>query len=344
MTPRSRKVNARAWCRVDFAGGTLDIWPLGLLHDGSSTINVAVDCAVDVSLSADCGGSYVVEQGGEEIREVELKGLLGRRRTALVGLVAELYSLEAFRCRIRSGSPQGGGLGASSALTVALIRAAELWSGSAPRSAAAVMRLARDLEARLMALPTGTQDHAAALHGGALELIYPPGDVVVRGLREVDLERLGDHLLLVYSGQSHFSAGSNWQVVRRRLDGDREITRCFEGLADTAREISSTLKANDLPSTGRLMSREWSFRRQLSEGIATPVIEELLGLATSRGAWGGKACGAGGGGCIALLCPPEVKASLRDLYRSEGYRVIEARPTGRPLRAWMEDPEGREAL
>ncbi len=284
---------------------------------------------------------YTVEQGGRQVREPEVAGLKRRRETALVGLVAEYFSLEPFRCEIQSGSPQGGGLGASSALTVALIRVAERWSGRTPRDDAAVMRLARDLEARLMHLPTGTQDHAAALHGGALELTYPPGDVLVRPLQEVDLLRLGDSLLLVYSGQSHFSAGNNWRVVRRRLDGEPEITRCFDALAETAQKMSASLRANDLPTVGKLMSQEWSFRRQLSEGISTRVIEELLGLAQAHGAWGGKACGAGGGGCIAVLCPPEVKASLRGIYSTAGYRVIEALPTPKPLAIWESDLDER---
>ena len=41
---------ARAWCRVDLAGGTLDIWPLGLLHPGACTVNVAIDLAAPVGL------------------------------------------------------------------------------------------------------------------------------------------------------------------------------------------------------------------------------------------------------------------------------------------------------
>ncbi len=43
-------VRARAWCRVDLAGGTLDIWPLGLLHRGARTVNLAVDLPVEVTL------------------------------------------------------------------------------------------------------------------------------------------------------------------------------------------------------------------------------------------------------------------------------------------------------
>ena len=43
-------VTAKAWCRVDLAGGTLDIWPLGLFHPQARTVNVAIDLAVTVGL------------------------------------------------------------------------------------------------------------------------------------------------------------------------------------------------------------------------------------------------------------------------------------------------------
>jgi len=36
-------ITATAPCRVDLAGGTVDIWPLYLFHPGAVTVNVAVD-------------------------------------------------------------------------------------------------------------------------------------------------------------------------------------------------------------------------------------------------------------------------------------------------------------
>ena len=45
------RVIARAPCRVDLAGGTLDIWPLYLFHPGAVTVNFAINrytrCAIE---------------------------------------------------------------------------------------------------------------------------------------------------------------------------------------------------------------------------------------------------------------------------------------------------------
>jgi len=321
-------VTAKAWCRVDLAGGTLDIWPLGLFHQEARTINVAVDLAVSVRLRP--AESYRVLQGEIEVDAGSAAELASHPESALIGVAAVALDLPPFEAVLASESPRGGGLGASSAMTVAFLTAAEEAFGrprSQPRERVAV---ARDLEARLMGLPTGIQDHYPALLGGALEIRPVPGGERVRRL-EVDLAALAASLVVVYSGQSHFSAGNNWQVVRRRLEGEPEVTGLFEGIAAAAAELGPALEAGELPRVGELMSREWSYRRRLAEGISTPVLEDLLQAAAAQGAWGGKVCGAGGGGCLAILGPAERKSAIVAALERAGGKVLPASPTGLPL-------------
>ena len=322
-------VTARTWCRVDLAGGTLDIWPLGLFHPGARTVNVAIDLAVTVRLGRS-HGDYVVRQGGSEVRAGSTAELAANPEGALVAVVADALGLPPVEVELSSDSPRGGGLGGSSALTVALIAAVEEELGLPRSQTHERAHLARDLEARLMSLPTGMQDHYPGLLGGALEILQAPGGERVRRL-DVDLDGLGDRLLVVYSGASHFSAGNNWSVVRRRLDGEAEVTGLFHGIAEAAAELSPALEAGDFPRVGELMSREWSHRRRLAEGVSTPLLEGLIGRALALGAWGGKACGAGGGGCLAFLCPPERRNAIAEGLEELGGKVLPARPTGEPL-------------
>jgi D-glycero-alpha-D-manno-heptose-7-phosphate kinase len=320
---------ARAWCRVDLAGGTLDVWPLGLLHAGSSTLNVAIDLAVEVRIEP-ASGRYAVGQDGGWVHAASRDELLAVPETALVGVVAAALELPPLTALLASASPRGGGLGASSAMTVALIAAAEE-AFALPRSTVARRAcLARDLEARLMSLPTGTQDHYAAQLGGALEVRHRPGGEEVCRLA-VDLDALAACLLVVYTGQSHFSAGQNWQVVRRRLDGEPQVTGLLGDVAAVARALARALAAGDLPRVGALMGEEWALRRQLAAGISTPAIERFLSLSASLGAWGGKACGAGGGGCIAVLAPAARKAEIAEALRAAGGQIVPAGPTRRSL-------------
>ena len=59
----------KAWCRADLAGGTLDIWPLGLFHPQARTINVALDLSVTVRLEPRAAG-YRVLQGESAVEAV----------------------------------------------------------------------------------------------------------------------------------------------------------------------------------------------------------------------------------------------------------------------------------
>jgi D-glycero-alpha-D-manno-heptose-7-phosphate kinase len=181
-----------------------------------------------------------------------------------------------------------------------------------------------------MGLPTGQQDHYPALLGGVLSIAYRPGGDRVRRL-EVDLEALGDTLIVAYTGQSHFSAGNNWQIIRRRLERDGESVACFDGIAEMAHRLESALEAGDFERAGALIGREWDFRKRLAEAVSTPRIEMLLNLAGEAGAWGGKACGAGGGGCISLLVPPESRAEVIARLEAEGALILPARPVAGAL-------------
>jgi D-glycero-alpha-D-manno-heptose-7-phosphate kinase len=333
---QARRTSARAWCRVDLAGGTLDIWPIGVLHSSSRTVNVAIDLAVEVELSPS-PDSYVVIQGESMVEADSAEGLVASEESALVGLIVGELELPSVEIRVRSASPRGGGLGASSALAVALIAASESYLGRPASGAAQRSALARDLEARLMGLPTGTQDHYPALLGGVLEVEHRAGGERVRRL-DVDLDLLAESLVVAYTGQSHFSAGNNWKIVRRRLDGDPETMELFDGIRDVTVELPAVLEAGDLEEAGRLMSREWSYRRRLAEGVSTPVIESLLERSVAAGAWGGKVCGAGGGGSIALLAPPERRQVVVEALTEGGAQVLPARPTDGELRVESVSP------
>jgi D-glycero-alpha-D-manno-heptose-7-phosphate kinase len=232
--------------------------------------------------------------------------------------------------RLKSGSPRGGGLGASSALVVAMIAAGEVLLGREASTAEARSALARDLEAVLMGFPTGRQDHFAALLGGALEIRHEPGGERVRRL-DVDLEALGAGLVVAYTGESHLSAATNWQVVRRRLEAEPETVRCFAGIAAAAEAMVPALEAGRFEEVGRLMAEEWRHRSRLAAEVSTPGIEALLARAAAAGAWGGKACGAGGGGSIAVLAPAERRAGVIEALSAAGARVLAASPTASEL-------------
>jgi len=324
------RVRATARCRVDFGGGTLDIWPLGLLHRGSTTVNVAIDVRAEIELVVG-GATYRVVQGDDRIEADSLAALAEDPGGALVACLLAAFDPGPCQVTISTGSPRGAGLGGSSAIAIALLAAAEsARDGGIRLLEIERAHLARDLEAQLMGLPTGLQDHLPAQLGGALEIRHQPGGESVRRL-DVDLSALGDRLIVAYTGQSHFSAGANWSVVRGRLDGDPDRVERLDRVASAAREMAPALESGDWAALGAAVDREWQARRGLAPEVSTPLIEELLAAAKEAGAWGGKACGAGGGGCVLALAPPASRGAVVAAWTAAGARVLEAPPTAQGL-------------
>jgi D-glycero-alpha-D-manno-heptose-7-phosphate kinase len=285
-----------------------------------------VDLRVAVELEPIARG-FLVRQSRRETHVADVAGLLADADTALVGRVAEAERWPPLSISVESGSPRGAGLGASSALTVALLAAGErLVAGRLVRSSEERARVARDVEARLMGLPTGCQDHLPAQLGGVLAIAHEPGGERVRPLA-VDLVELGARLMVAYTGQSHFSADNNWQVIRRRLENDREVVARLDAVRSAAAELPAALEAADWAAAGALVAAEWAARRGLAPEIDTPGIARLLDLAARHGGWGGKACGAGGGGCVAALVPPEARAVVAAAWAAAGATPLDAPPT-----------------
>jgi D-glycero-alpha-D-manno-heptose-7-phosphate kinase len=301
-----------------------------VLHPGSSTVNVAIDIATSVRLSPRAHG-FAVVQDGRRAEAATAGDLLADPEAALAALVALHHALPPVTLELASASPRGAGLGASSSLTVALLAASEAFTtGGLVESAESRAAVARDLEARLMGLPTGLQDHLPGQLGGALAIEHRVGGQRVRHLA-VDLEALGRHLLVAYTGQSHFSAGNNWSILRRRFEGDAETVARLDAIRDLAASLPEALEAADYAEAGRLVAAEWRARRGLAAEVSTPLLERLLSVAEERGAWGGKACGAGGGGSLFVLAPAERIAAIAAEWTAAGAQVLEARPTARGL-------------
>lgn len=311
-------VTAESPCRADLAGGTLDIWPLGMLHPGSLTVNAAIP--VMVRLEVD------LEAPPEEVWHA--MGDAEWRRLSAADATSDLSAAVAFavrpaggvRVRVRSQAALGSGLGGSSAYAVALARGILSVAGEEMADERLVL-LARDLEARVLAVPTGLQDHWAAVQAGVLAIHHEPGGVRVERLR-VEPEWVGERLTIFDTGITHHSGMVNWQVIRRRLDRDRDTTEALELIAEAARRCRVELIAGNQDGVGQAVAAEWGARRRLAPEVCPPELDTIIDAGLAAGASAIKACGAGGGGSILVWHPPGVRESISSALN-------EAAPDGR---------------
>jgi D-glycero-alpha-D-manno-heptose-7-phosphate kinase len=321
-----KAVTASAPARVDLAGGTLDLWPLYLLHEGSCTVNFAIDKRARARVAGIDGGFEFFSRDLGFRRRFESAS--EARNSPESGLAAEaalaMGCPTGVRIEVESAVPFGSGLGGSSALCVAIVSALARAAGRALSVEECVV-FCRDIETRLLGVPAGTQDYEAALRGGFNVIAYSPGQTSVTR-PELDLETFGRHLILFDSGRAHSSGANNWDVLRARLDGDRAVAEALNAVRDAARDVAAAAGARDFEGLGRGLAREWEARRRLSPKIETPALREAARAGIAAGAWGAKACGAGGGGVMVLLAPEGKRAAVADaLSEVSGGALFEAR-------------------
>jgi D-glycero-alpha-D-manno-heptose-7-phosphate kinase len=326
-------IEASAPARIDLAGGTLDLWPLHVLHPGSVTVNLAIDRYAECRVKRGSRGLRVVlRDRGLEKRAETAAELLADPATALVGSLLEALEIrEPVEIEFWSGVPFGSGLGGSSALTVALMGALGRLS---PRDLTGVDRVdfVRDVETRVLEKPAGVQDYYPPLEGGVHVISFRAGRTTGERL-PASMAPWDRHLTLFDSGLSHSSGMNNWQILRARLEGDAEVTGHLESVRRAAASMADAIHRSDVPGMGAALDEEWEARRRLAPVVSTPLIERAIGAARAAGAWGGKACGAGGGGCVVFLSPEDRTHRVREAIAGlkEG-RVVPVRIVEEGLR------------
>lgn len=315
------RIDCSAPTRIDLAGGTFDIWPLYLFHDRAQTINAALSLRASCTLESRRDGRIVLvsEDTGERV-DVESLAHLTFDRLPLLARLVHVFAAAGLTLTTRSDSPVGAGIAGSSALNIAVTKALSVLTGLHATDEA-ILRTAMNVEAQVIHVPTGAQDYRPALYGGVSAV-----ELDATGVRRVHLNvsaaELTARVVVAYTGASRNSGINNWDVMKRRIDGDVAVTSAFNGIRDAALGMREALTAHDWAGAARHLDAEWRHRVQLAPGVTTPAIDALLGAARQAGATAGKVCGAGGGGCLFCLVPPDRKTAVADALTSSGARVL----------------------
>ncbi len=320
------KVTVRAPVRADLAGGTLDLWPLYLFHPGSRTVNVAISYYAESEVSETGDGAIEIHLTDQQYRQryESVQEMSNDPKAALLHRIVEHFKLNGIRIQTRTDAPRGSGLGGSSALAVTLVRALSELAGQ-PVDGEDLIFLVRDLETRLLNVPAGIQDYYPAVFGGLGSLHLNPG-VPKRHPLQTSVHDLGAHMLLHYTGIAHFSGTNNWQMYKRQLDGKKKVQKGLRAISLVSIEMERALDSGNFEAAGEALEKEWKARKELVDGISTPEIDAAIEAATGAGAWGGKVCGAGGGGCIVFLLPPDKREAVVQALAGVPGRVLDVAP------------------
>lgn len=318
---------ARAPTRIDFAGGTLDIPPLYLFHQPAFTVNVAIDLVAEVTVTRRPGRAIRLEafDQGRQLTWSSRDKIAWTRQPFLEMLARLIQSLApdgGLDVRTNCQAPAGAGTGGSSALAVATAAALTAAAGR-PLNRRVLIEYAKSIETQAIHVPTGYQDYYAAVYGGASSIEFGLTGIRRTAIAEkAFLSQLERHLLLLYLGKPRFSGANNWDLFKRHMDRDRRTLALFSALQENALAMRQAFLAQDLQDIARLLNRDWESRRQALPTMSNPAIDGLIRSLRRAGAIGARVCGAGGGGCLALIIEPEARATLIALAEAAGVKSL----------------------
>ena len=324
-------VHTRAPLRVDFAGGWTDV-PVFADAEGGAVVNAAIDlhAHVDFLLAAKGHQSQRITLHAEDLQEhvtiqssgaIAYDGKLDLHKAAL-NMLPVTGGIEVLS---RSDAPSGSGLGASGALDVALV-AGLARCREEPYDPDELAEIGFQLETQELGLLGGRQDQYAAALGGFHEFGFTADAVQVRQLAVSeeaarDLER---HVVLAYTGHSHFSSATHVRVWQAYGEGDAAVTDALRRIRELAASAATALEAGDWQGLAGVIAANWDQQQRLDATIATPKSEAIERAALDAGAWGGKATGAGAGGCMLLLAPAAKRDAVVAAVEAAGARVLSA--------------------
>ncbi len=313
--------------RIDLAGGTTDIYPLCLFMDGGCTVNVSISvlstAVVEISprpsitlISEDQGASLDCRNPAEIPIEGPL-GLIGRA-------VRALSPCPGLTIRTCNKAPRGSGLGASSALLVAVLKGLfQVRNQEVTRKD--IIDLAADIETASLGVPTGKQDYVAAAYGGLSAIEFRHGGFLRETVPDDSPvpEALERRLILAYTGEGHFSGINNWEITKRYIDNIGGVRETLHKIRDVAVEMKESLLRERWDTLPRFVEREWELRRTLAPGVTTDRIDRIMGAARKAGALAGKVCGAGGGGCLVTVVEPHLRAAVEKAMKAAGAEIMD---------------------
>lgn len=325
----STNVRSRAPLRLGFGGGGTDLSAYSDAH-GGVVLNATIDRYAYAHLTRQEGNAVTLKAddlGREEVLPLSLdfdinEGLILHRAVYRHMMLSYNGGVaEPLRITTTIDVPAGSGLGASSALTVALI-GAFAHAMELPLGPYEVARLAVEIEREQLGLAGGKQDQYAAAFGGInfIEFFPEAVGVVVNPLRlrRSFLNEFESSLVICFSGQSRESA----DIIKQQESGlsglNAATTNAMHEIKSQAHAMKGRLLLGDIQGMADIMHHSWQSKKQTAAAVTNAGVDRLLEVALDSGAWAGKVSGAGGGGFIMLLADPERRFGLIRKLNEEG--------------------------
>lgn len=305
-------IRAKAPLRISFAGGGTDLSSY-CDHNVGYILNACINMYAYATIEPLNNGKiiFAAEDRSEydevsSSAKIEYNGKLDLLKAVYNRLRRDYLKEDlSFKLTTYVDAPAGSGLGSSSTLVVAVVKAFCEWQ-NLPLSEYDIAHLAWEIERVDMKMSGGKQDQYSAAFGGFNFMeFHPNNEVLVNPLRVKQniVNELEFNLLLFYLGKSRVSSDIIDVQTSNIENKSKQTLDAMDNLKNQAFIMKEILLKGEIEKIGDLLNFGWQEKKKTSNKITNPEIDEIYEIALKAGASGGKISGAGGGGFFMIFCP-----------------------------------------
>jgi D-glycero-alpha-D-manno-heptose-7-phosphate kinase len=344
MFSRPATVRAHVPLRLGLAGGGTDLSPYCDEH-GGAVLNTTINRYAFATIEPSADGMVhfaAQDMDVEECFPPDLDALSAASLALHAGVTRRMINqfgdgrLAPMRVSTYVDAPPGSGLGSSSALVVALVEAFTALL-SAPLGPYDIAHTAYEVERLDLRLAGGKQDQYAATFGGTNFIEFHANDrVIVNPLRvsRSIINELETSMVICFSGVSRRSGDIIAEQQHNMTRPAGNAIDSLHQLKSDAMDMKAALLRGEISRMATILNRSWEAKKRTAAGISTGRIEELFELAFAHGAVGGKVSGAGGGGFMMFIAPPERHIQLIRSLNAAGGDACGVHLTSQGAASW----------
>jgi D-glycero-alpha-D-manno-heptose-7-phosphate kinase len=318
----------RAPVRISFAGGGTDL-PAYYERHGGAVVSTTIDKYFYVFLNV--SGEDSLQITSSDYRtfyryDAETPLLFDGDLSLPRAILNHFGLVRGITMFLASEIPPGTGLGSSSTVAVAIIKAVTTARGLF-LSKQQIAELACQIEIGKLREPIGKQDQYAAAFGDLNLIQFRADGVSVEPIRIATETRraLEKSILLFFTGATRQASSILREQKKSSEESDPRVLDALHAVKAMAFETKECLEHGDLSRFGQLLDRGWQNKKKFAAGISNPLIDECYELARQKGAVGGKVTGAGGGGFLLLYCEQPCQDAVTSALEDKGLRRIDFR-------------------